>query len=453
LFRNLPALGLLACLTLAAAPVLSQQSSYLHAPAVNDYAVHNPGGTTILPDGRLLKPAGKHFPLAKWPHGLAMTRDGKTLFVASEGIGQLITGWDGPNPVIAEISPLEEGTRKRRSNAGGADFSPDGKTLYWSSGESGELYVFDVDKKEKVADIPLNGMLDGRAYADSFAMDVKTSADGKFVYCADVTNFRVAVIDAGQRKAAGSVAVGRYPYALAVVGTNVYVANVGMFEYSPIPPPIGIDFDKRGLTFPPFAVPSQEARDGVRFEGRDIPGLGDPNAPESFSVWCIDASDPAHPAVSNRIKTGLKVGVVSSGIETVGGSAPNYLLPIGNTLYACNNNNDEIDAISLADGSIKSRVRISPSPLTAKLRGLSPAGMVASPDGRRIYIAESGLNAIAVMDTRTSKIVGHIPTAWYPYRLAISPDGRKLACISFRGFGNGPNAGKNIPASPFLGMK
>jgi hypothetical protein len=35
----------------------------------------------------------------------------------------------------------------------------------------------------------------------------------------------------------------------------------------------------------------------------------------------------------------------------------------------------------------------------------------------------------------------------------MSPDGRRLACICFRGFGNGPNAGKERPDSPYLGMK
>ncbi len=435
-----------------AGPVAGQQAPYLHAPAVTEYARHDPGGTTILPDGRLLKPVGSHFSLARWPHGLAMTRDGKTLFVASSGVGQLITDWDKPAPQITLLAPVEGGGR-RKGNGGGAVFSPDGNTLFWSSGESGSIYVFDVAKREKTGEISLNGDLDGRKYADSFAMDVQASADGKSLYCADVTNFRVAVIDAAERKVVGSVGVGRYPYALAVVGPRVYVANVGMFEYSAIPAPTEAGFDKRGLTFPPFGLPSEEARKGVRVEGRDVPGLGDRNAPEAFSVWGIDASDLRRPKVVSKIKTGLKVGAVSNGVETVGGSAPNYLLPIGDTLYVCNNNNDSIDAISLNDGRSKAHVRITPSPLTAKLRGLSPSGMAASPDGRRVYIAESGLNAIAVLDTRSARIVGHIPTAWYPYRLAVSPDGRKLACISFRGFGNGPNAGKNVPDSAFLGMK
>ena len=434
-------------------PALAQNVPYLHAPAVTEYALHNPGGTTILPDGRLLKPLGAHFPLARWPHGLAMTRDGKTLFVASAGVGQLITDWETAAPKITTLSPEQAGGRGRKGNGGGAAFSPDGGTLYWSGGENGAVHVFDVGRKQQTGEISLNGELNGHTFADSFAMDVQVSADGASVYCADVTNFRVAVIGCARAKVVGSTGVGRYPYALAVVGKRVYVANVGMFEYSAIPPPTETGFDPRGLTFPPFGLPSEEAVHGLHFEGRDVPGLGDRNAPEAFSVWGIDATDPEQPKVISKVKTGLKVGVISSGVETVGGSAPNYLLPIGNTLYVCNNNNDSVDAISLTDGSAKARVRLSPSPLTANLRGLSPAGMAASPDGRRIYVAESGLNAVAVLDTRTNKVIGHIPTAWYPYRLSVSPDGRKLACISFRGFGNGPNAGKNIPNSAFLGMK
>ena len=79
--------------------------------------------------------------------------------------------------------------------------------------------------------------------------------------------------------------------------------------------------------------------------------------------------------------------------------------------------------------------------------------MAVSPSGRRLYVAELGINAIAVLDAKTLAVLGHIPTAWYPYRVAVSPDGRQLVCICFRGFGNGPNAGKEIPQSDFLQMR
>src|SRR5207249_10814097 len=108
--------SLLAGFLLATLNATAQQAPYLHAPAVNEYARHDPGGTTILPDGRLLEPIGKHLPLAKWPHGMVLSRDGKTVFVASDGVGQIINDWDGPTPTVAPIQPLENGAARRKSN-------------------------------------------------------------------------------------------------------------------------------------------------------------------------------------------------------------------------------------------------------------------------------------------------------------------------------------------------
>lgn len=446
---------LFACTSVLAAAggAKAADGPYLHAPSINTYAKHDPNGLTILSNGRYLKPVGKHLPMGRWPHGLILTRDGGTAFVASDGVGQLIRGWNTASPVVTQLLPQGEGEQKRRSNGGGAAFSPNGATLYWSSGDTGQVYVFDVASGKKTKDISLDVTLDGRKYEDSYAMDVQTSADGRYVYCADVTNFRVAVLDTGKQQMVGSVNVGRYPYALAVTGNRVYVANIGMFSYSAIPPPEEGKGDKRGLTFPPFGFPSREAKEGVEVEGRRVPGLGDPNVPESFSVWGVDVTNPAKPRIISRVKTGLLVGAPSDKGKTVGGSAPNFLAVWGNSLYVSNGNNDQIERIDLTKNRIVARRKIVPSPLVAKLRGVGPSGMAISRDGTRLYAAESGINAIAVLDTKTLTVKGHIPTAWYPYRVALSPNGKQLACICFRGFGNGPSGGSQIPKSDFLRMK
>jgi YVTN family beta-propeller protein len=445
----------IALATLAVAACAAAQP-YLHAPAVDDYARHNPSGLTILPDGRYLDPIGRHVPVARFPYGLAMSADSGTIFIASEGLGQFIDAWRSPQLAVRVIHPpvyeRRSGRKGEPTNAGGADFSPDGRLLYWSSGESGAIYIFDVASREKIAEVSLNTAIGGRSFEDSYAVDVKVSHDGKHLFCADLTNFRLVVADTEQRRVVGSVPVGRYPYALALAGDRVYVANIGLFEYSPIPPTEGAQFDKRGLTFPPYGYPSPEARDGVEFEGRQIPGLGPPNVPESFSVWGVDVSQPESPRVISRLKTGLLVGAPSDNGKTVGGSAPNFLVVQGDALFVSNGNNDMIERIDLAKNKIVTKRRLVPASVVAHVRGVSPAGMVVSPDGRRLYVAELGINAIGVLDTRTLAVLGHIPTAWYPYRVAISPDGRQLVCICFRGFGNGPNAGE-IPKSDFLGMR
>src|ERR1041385_2600841 len=125
-------------LTLSCLTATLTAQPYLHAPAIDAYATHNPAGVTILPNGRQLRPEGKHYPLARFPYGLAMTRDGKTLFVPSDGVGQILTDWQSGKPKIVEINlPKPPARRRGHLNAGGADFSPDGTKLYWSSGDTG----------------------------------------------------------------------------------------------------------------------------------------------------------------------------------------------------------------------------------------------------------------------------------------------------------------------------
>jgi DNA-binding beta-propeller fold protein YncE len=172
---------------------------YLHPPSVETYATHDPAAVTVLPNGRHLQPAGSHFPLVRFPYGLAMSRDGSRLFVPSDGVGQILTQWQSGSPKIVELKlPKPEG-KKFHLNAGGADFSPDGKLLYWSSGERGTIFVFDTGSAQMLAEISLNVEVARVKFEDSYAADVKVSADGEHLYCADVTNFRLAIIDTGQR--------------------------------------------------------------------------------------------------------------------------------------------------------------------------------------------------------------------------------------------------------------
>src|SRR5262249_39832767 len=202
---------------------------------------------------------------------------------------------------------------------------------------------------------------------------------------------------------------------------------------------------RAGSPSPPSASPTPERPAAARWKGRRVPGLGAPNAPASFSVWGVDVADREAPRIVARIKTGLLVGAASDRGKATGGSAPNFLAIHGDALYVSDGNNDMVERIDLKTHRIAARTCIRPSPLAAALRGVGPSGMAVSPDGRRLYVAESGINAIAVLDARTLQVRGHIPTAWYPYRVAVSPDGRRLLCICFKGFGNGPKGGSEMP--------
>jgi hypothetical protein len=63
-------------------------------------------------------------------------------------------------------------------------------------------------------------------------------------------------------------------------------------------------------------------------------------------------------------------------------------------------------------------------------------------------VAEAGINAVAVIDARRAKVLGHIPAGWFPSKVAVSRDGRSLIVANAKGFGSGPNGGPGFKAGP-----
>ena len=62
---------------------------------------------------------------------------------------------------------------------------------------------------------------------------------------------------------------------------------------------------------------------------------------------------------------------------------------------------------------------------------------------RRLFVAEADNNAVAVFDLGTRKLLGRIPTEWYPSALAVAGD--DLIIVNAKGGGAGPNPGRTQP--------
>jgi DNA-binding beta-propeller fold protein YncE len=67
--------------------------------------------------------------------------------------------------------------------------------------------------------------------------------------------------------------------------------------------------------------------------------------------------------------------------------------------------------------------------------GIAPTEVAVSRDGSRLFVACGGLNAVVVAESRTGRLLGMIPTAWYPDSLALSRDGKYLAVATLLGPG------------------
>jgi hypothetical protein len=63
-------------------------------------------------------------------------------------------------------------------------------------------------------------------------------------------------------------------------------------------------------------------------------------------------------------------------------------------------------------------------------------------------VAEAGINAVAVINVADRKVLGHIPTGWFPSKLKVTPDGKQLVISNAKGYGSGPNGGPNFKEGP-----
>jgi hypothetical protein len=124
------------------------------------------------------------------------------------------------------------------------------------------------------------------------------------------------------------------------------------------------------------------------------------------------------------------------GTQIVGGAAPGatVLSRSGDLAYVALANVDRVAIVSLAGVPRVIRgldLRLYPG----APYGAEPSAEAISPDGKRLYVALAGLNAVAVLDARrpTRYRYGLIPTGWYPTALALSHDGRYLYILNTKG--------------------
>ena len=422
----------------------------LSAPAGNLYTSINKDGITVIPNGRLLTPSGKSIVVAPHPFGLALSGDGEIAVTANSGIKPIsisIIRNLTSAPEIRQVPPgFSNDTGVLESVFMGLAISPDNKKVYVAAGQDNSILIFDLNTGNKIDSVDCSVSEDGTKYPDGYIGDIVLSADGDHLFAVDQTNFRLVIVDTRKMQVINSVPVGRYPFGVALSHDEkkVYVANVGMFQYSKIGNIEEKSDFKNALSFPAFAYNTVEMKNGITTDSLVIPGLGDPNSDKAFSVWAISIEDMTNPRVIARIKTGNLVGQMVEGIPAVGGSSPNSLVATEDWLFASNGNNDNITVIDIKTDSIIKEIYLKPDDALKHFRGVIPFGLAVSPDEKQLFVAEAGINAIGVIDLPSFNVAGHIPTGWFPSKLKVTPDGKNIVVTNAKGFGSGPNGGKKF---------
>jgi len=437
--------------------------SVLAAPAGAMTSGPRLNGTAVLPDGRLLTPAGRSVAVQLQPFNSVLSHDGRRLYVSSEGRDDD----QAAGPTVRYVTVLDTATqtstliRDDDLHYGLAE-STDGLTLYVSEGRTDSVGVFRRTKASdggtgtfaKIATWPLNP-----SSPKDYPWGLTLS--GGRLYVVGFLGNTLTTVDAATGAVLGRVSTGAFPYDVVASpdGHRVYVSNWGLYNADA----------SLGRTIPVSPPPAT---------------LGGYNTTASSSVWTYDVT-AATPAVVAKTRIGRDL----NGQSVNGGSLPSGLglSPDGNTLAVTASNNDLVELLdtrtttpNLGEPTTSGHpVRVVDlravvgTPALPAPTGSQPDASTWSADGTALFVAEGERNSIAVIDPakvattaavdpasltgagpgtsaapNRAAVIGRFPTAWYPTSLTVSADGAHLFVTSEEGLGSGPNGGAGRPRQP-----
>jgi len=273
------------------------------------------------------------------------------------------------------------------------------------------------------------------------------SPDGKFLYVACNGDNSVAVIDTTQQKVVKQVAVGYFPYGVSVSadGTKVTVSNWGVTEYkfqNPVYNGQG-QLDNLGNTGNQpygFFVPVTNTQ-GNNPKTSSVSILSAPNG-DGTQLTLLGSVYQGHPLDDQNFVGDTHPSALAL-LRTPGDSPRNIL-------YVTLTNSDTVNLVDADTGTPLSIVDLSLFP-GKPTHGAQPNAIAVSSDYKRVYIAEAGINGVAVLDSSdvlNPKLIGWIPTDWYPTAVTLSSDNNTLYIANAKGVGEDINPATNTQASP-----
>jgi YVTN family beta-propeller protein len=345
-------------LALAAVAALASAEWYA-APAGVRPAMRN-AGASILPGGAIVAPAGDQYPTGPNSFGLALSPSGRVMATAS-------AGQDDSTPIVME-----------RSGSGRWEFS--------QPVPRGLDQMADFDAWER------RGAWRGLVFSGEHAVFAAEGGLGRISQI-DWSAGRVRTIDLNQGGAARSYAG---DLALDAASGLLYAADEANAR-------VAVIETRSRQVIAWAALAGSPAALALSKDGRKLYAAigGDAGA-----VTVVDVSDPSEPKVEASIATGSAVAGVTVGAGKI---------------FVANGASDSIGVIDGPSNRVEAEIPIR-IPGLEQLRGVAPAGMAYDERTGLLFVAESGINAVGVIDVRERRVLGHVPAGWFPTRVAIDRD-------------------------------
>jgi len=346
------------------------------------------------------------------PISTAVSPDGNTLLILTSGYNRnndakakAIPAQTSEYVFVFDLrgaAPLKQQVLRVANSYVGLAWAPDGKQFYVSGGQDDNVHIFAQQSGRWAESLPpvSLGHKNGLGIADRtetkisplhpMVAGVAVSPDGKLLLAANYQNDSVSLLDLNERRVIAE-----------------------------------LDLRPGKITPAQKGVPGGEYPYGIVFA-------------DNQKAYVSSLRD--REIVALNVKPSL---TISSRIKTHGQPGKLIVNRAGTLLFAAADNSDSVVIVDTAkDHAVAEIKTTAPAGILANpagFKGSNPNSLAFSPDEKTLYVTNGGTNSVAVIaldkDPDDSRMIGLVPTGWYPTSVSVSKSGATLYVVN----------GKSIP--------
>jgi YVTN family beta-propeller protein len=340
-------------------------------------------GSFLLNSGWRIHPIGTMVPVDTFPMASAVTPDKKYLLV-------LNGGYNPPSVSVIEIASAKELSRAAVPDAWlGLAMTKAGDKVYVGGGSRGAVYEFSLGNGVLTPSRVFPVVPDKDRKPTDFIGDVQLAPDGHLLYAADLFHDSVVAINTQSGYVLSRIKTGRRPYRILFhpSGKSFYVSS-----------------------WADGSIGQYSVTNGERLA---ITRVG----PHTTDMTWRPGEVDERPELKARL-------FVSAGNT--------------NSVYV-------LGATETGELSQLESINLALTPLQPL--GMTPSGLGLSADGNKLFVACADANTAAIVDVSgpRSRVLGFVPTGWYPTAAFGLPDGR-MGVLNGRGLRSYANPGGPNPA-------
>ncbi len=328
---------------------------------------------TILPGGRVLRPLGTQLDTGPGPRALAVSRN-----------GTIATADTGPERFgITVIEPPAQGSWRQRH--------------IWARTPHG--------KAPETADPGWQSVAAGVAFDDS----------GKAVWVSEGESGRIREIDQNSGSTRKTINLNGPDWRSSTSG-DLASDSIRHLLYA---------VDPANSRIAVIDLKAGRVESSVRVKSAPLSLALSADALRGYvttadSVCMLDLRDPAKPGVP----------------ECLPADSPRGVLATADRVFVSASHTDAILVFSAEPFRAVAQIALQ-IPSLEHLRGIDPAGIAFDPVTKWLLVAESGINAVGIVDTEKNLLIGHLPVGWMPTGVAVVGD--RVYVTNALGRGTGPN--------------